>query len=166
MNHSTFAAPALAGLLAVSSLALAPQPAFADSGSRHHQSKSWHGPKGGGDAMRGHCRRAAGLGHRIDMVEEMFDFSAPQQAAWTKLKGEVEGSLEDLKKACKAVDDDLDRDAKLVERMQAMEKMAVAQAAAMQRINPALSEFYALLSDKQKRLLDRMGGRRHGRHHD
>ncbi len=126
-------------------------------GSRHG---GWQGRSGHGIAMICSDRRDQRIGHAVDLIESFVDFTAEQTEAWSKLTQAVRDSSAAIGTACEGlVDAEAPRTAP--ERVERLELMLTVGLDVIGRVRPAFDEFYAVLSDKQKKAVDALISRRH-----
>jgi periplasmic protein CpxP/Spy len=116
------------------------------------------------DPMMHMCRDLdARLAGKLAYEETRLGITEAQRPAWHKLADTLKSAQEPVRKVCTEVAGQ-PAPTTLPTRLERMQKMAEAHAAALRTAVPAIEQFYATLSPDQKRLADDLMGHGMGGH--
>ncbi len=123
------------------------------AGFRGPRHGGWHGRSAHGLAMICGDRRDRRIGQAVDLIESFVDFTAEQTEAWNKLTRAVRDSSAAVGTACEGlVEAETPRTAP--ERIERLELLLVVGLDVIGRVRPAFDDFYAVLTDRQKKAVD------------
>jgi sirohydrochlorin ferrochelatase len=116
----------------------------------------------GGSMMEQHMTHMCGdidarLASKLAYYDVKLGVTEAQRPAWRKLADQLKAASEPVRKLCAEVTAQPEA-ATMPARLERMQKMSEAHAAALKSAVPALEQFYATLSADQKKVADGLGG--------
>jgi len=131
-------------------------------GAYHHPGWGRGGHRGGFGRFCGKHREAR-TERMISVVEGLMTFTPKQEAAWKDLTGTVLSSNKSLDETCETLRQDRDKPRDATQRLARLETVMTAGLKFIQTVRPKFDRFYQTLSDKQKKAIDDLSGRRRPR---
>ena len=134
-----------------------------DGGDRHFRH---HRGRHGHRAVARLCsdRRDRSIEAVTGFVEGFVNLTDEQKGPWQALSQSVTESSAMIGKTCEEVNWQ-DRSQPTPQKLEQIEKVLTTGLSIIQKVRPAYNDFYAVLTDAQKKALDGLIARRHGRSH-